>query len=99
MVQYIYIYVYIWYMVNSIWYINVRMLQNIISGIPLIVGFRIRIQDPGLDVVFWAPITMASPRSWPRVEPLLDHVYSALALALASATVDDVNPALPYIPW
>ena len=39
-------------------HINIRILQKSISGISLILGFSIRMQDPCLYVVFLAPISV-----------------------------------------
>ena len=47
----------IWYMVYSVRYINIRILQNMISGSPLIWGLGTRMSDPYVYVVLWAPST------------------------------------------
>ena len=53
---YYYIYIYIMYIcIHSIWYRNIRILQSMISGIPLILGLGARMSDPCVYVVFWAP--------------------------------------------
>ena len=36
-------------------YINIRILQTMISGIPLILGLGTRMSDPYVYVVLWAP--------------------------------------------
>ena len=42
-------------MVDSTWYVNIRILQSMVSGIPLILGLGTRMSDPYVYVVFWAP--------------------------------------------
>ena len=37
-------------------HINIRTLQTLISGIPLILGLGTRVSDPYVYVVSWAPI-------------------------------------------
>ena len=34
---------------------NIRILQTVISGIPLILGLGTKMSDPYVYVVFWAP--------------------------------------------
>ena len=50
----------VWYMVCSRWYmpchnILTRILQTIVSGIPLVLGLRTRMQDPYVNVAFGPP--------------------------------------------
>ena len=44
-------------------HINIRILQNRISGIPLILSLRTRMSDPCVHVVFWAPYSWGL---WPE---------------------------------
>ena len=43
-------------------HINIRILQTMISGIPLILGLGTRMSDPYVYVVLWAPNNHERPR-------------------------------------
>ena len=43
------------YMVYGIWYIDIRILETTICGIPLVLGLRTSMYDPCVHAVFWAP--------------------------------------------
>ena len=55
--------------IYSSWYMNMRILQNMISGIPVVLGLGTRESDPYAYVFFWAPtnIVHTKARRW---EPL-----------------------------
>ena len=42
-------------MVCSTWYIDIRILQTMVSGIPILLGLGTKKRDPYVDVVRWAP--------------------------------------------
>ena len=42
-------------LVYSTWYIDIRILQSMISGISLILCLGTRMADPYVAVVFWVP--------------------------------------------
>ena len=56
----------IWYMVDSTWYIHLRILHSMIAGIPLLIGLRTRAQDPCASVVAWAPLSCVLCASFMR---------------------------------
>ena len=37
------------------WYLNIRILQTMVSGIPFVVGLGTKMEDPYVSVVFGAP--------------------------------------------
>ena len=41
--------------------INIKILQTMVSGIPLALGLRTRMQDPSVSVVFGVPIFIQGP--------------------------------------
>ena len=53
----------IWYIRHG--YINIRILQNIVAGNPLIC---LRMKDPYVSAVFWAPRVVQVDNKFPYLE-------------------------------
>ena len=70
-------------------HIKMRILQSMVSGIPLILGLGTRVSDPCVSVVFWGPMNREPYGEWaglggPRpIHLLLPGASSAALLGSA----------------